>query len=133
MPAPEGNNHNGYTLDELKLLLPKYAAHLAEGYSKQCFPDCDFRTMESALEKHPIELSSEKKEIEKAIRNGRMGWEQIGKTIANGKIQGNAVSWIFNMKNRYKDEWKDRQETESTHHFNEVIMPKPPSEATDES
>jgi len=129
MPAPEGNNHNGYTLEELKIMLPKYAAHLSEGYSKMCFPDCDFRTIDSALEKYPVELLSEKREIEKAIRNGRMGWEEIGKTIANGRIQGNAVSWIFNMKNRYKDDWKDRHETESNISFHDVIMPKSPDES----
>ncbi len=133
MSAPIGNDHNSYSIDELKSMIKNYAEHLSLGYSKICFPDCDYRTIDSAFEKYALELQTEKREVEKAIRKGRMGWEEIGKTIANGKIQGNAVSWIFNMKNRYKDEWKDRQETESNISFNEVIMPKPPSEASNES
>jgi len=38
-----------------------------------------------------------------------MEWELIGMNGAKGEIQGfNAASWIFNMKNRYKDNFRDK-------------------------
>lgn len=36
-------------------------------------------------------------------------WEKFGIAGTGGKIKGfNCVSWIFNMKNRFPKDWKDR-------------------------
>ena len=40
----------------------------------------------------------------------------------------NSSVWIFNMKNRFKDEWKDKQETELSGNVTSVLMPKSISE-----
>lgn len=45
----------------------------------------------------------------------RMHWENLAINNAvstNGKSL-NASVWIFNMKNRFRDEWRDRQEVEN--------------------
>lgn len=40
-------------------------------------------------------------------------WEKIGLFGAKGEIEGfNAASWIFNMKNRFREDWRDKQETD---------------------
>jgi len=48
-------------------------------------------------------------------------WEKAGRAGAVGKLAGfNARSYIFNMKNRFPDDWRDKQEIEQTN-FNVTI------------
>lgn len=103
--------NNEYTEEQIRTLIAAYVVHRADGYSKESFPDCDYRTIESHLEKNPG-LQAEKALIEQAERKGRHTWEKIGKDLAQGKIEGNATSYIFNMKNRYG--WADKQVIEQT-------------------
>lgn len=38
-------------------------------------------------------------------------WERLGVMGASGKYKGfNAVAWLFNMKNRFRKDWKDRHD-----------------------
>ncbi len=39
----------------------------------------------------------------------------------------NSSVWIFNMKNRFKDEWRDKQEAELSGNVTGVLMPNPVS------
>jgi len=39
-------------------------------------------------------------------------WERQGRKMSCGESDGNATTWIFNMKNRFG--WKDKTETEHT-------------------
>lgn len=39
-------------------------------------------------------------------------WEQMGRKMAFGQIEGNPTTWIFNMKNRFN--WRDKVDTEGT-------------------
>ena len=103
-----GNNHNEYSLEEIKSLIIKYVAHINEGYSKESFVPCDYRTIESHISKYAAELQSEKKLIEQAFRGNRLFWEEKGKKGLMVGKRFNATVWIFNMKNRYKDEWMDK-------------------------
>jgi hypothetical protein len=105
------SSNSEYTIEEIRPLIAKYAEHRAGGFSKESFPDCDYRTIESHLNNNP-DLQPEKELVLKAEREGRMEWEQIGKDLAKGTIQGNATSYIFNMKNRYG--WADKQTIEQT-------------------
>jgi hypothetical protein len=71
---------------------------------------------------HP-EFSDARK---KALDGNRRYWEKLGienilnvsETIKDGKDMIttsksiNAAIWIFNMKNRFKDEWRDKQEVD---------------------
>lgn len=45
----------------------------------------------------------------------RIWWERHGRKMAEGTADGNAVVWIFNMKNRFG--WKDKTETEHSGHI----------------
>ena len=49
------------------------------------------------------------------------------------KTSLNSAAWIFNMKNRFKDEWKDRHENDNTMHIGTVIMPTPLEEDLQEN
>lgn len=61
-----------------------------------------------------------KPEFTDTIRHGevlsQMWWEKAGKQglWGNKESSFNASVWIFTMKNRFKDDWRDKQETEHT-------------------
>lgn len=60
-------------------------------------------------EEHP-EFSGAVKE---ALRQSQAWWEGKGRQATFGGCDGfNATSYIFQMKNRFKDDWRDKQETE---------------------
>ena len=44
-------------------------------------------------------------------------WEQMGRKMAFGEVEGNPTTWIFNMKNRFN--WRDKQDVE---HSGQVDM-----------
>lgn len=115
MPAPAGNNYNEYPIEEIKILIGRFALHIGEGYSKESFVECDYRTIESHLEKYPEELQAEKREVEKAYRQCRQTWETHGiKLVKGGYEGGSTTAYIFNMKNRFPDEWREKQEIEQS-------------------
>lgn len=39
-------------------------------------------------------------------------WEEMGRKMAFGQVDGNPTTWIFNMKNRFN--WKDKTETDQS-------------------
>ena len=44
-------------------------------------------------------------------QNSQVWWERAGRVGTMGKSPGfNATSYIYNMKNRFSDDWKDRKE-----------------------
>ena len=145
MPFQNGNQDAAYSNDEIKELAKQYCEHLSQGLSKQSFVECCYKTIESRIEKEPDVFQSEKREIEKSLRASRLWWETVGKdNILNKKQMTkdqdgntvlvetslNAAAWIFNMKNRFKEEWRDKQEIETTPSTLTVTIsgPIPPSE-----
>jgi hypothetical protein len=111
MSAPEGNNYNmkWKTPEERKAACESVCKHLEQGLSQNCFPDADWDTVERYMKEFPQDFPSEK--IKEARRKGRMLWEGMGRDGAFGKVPNfNATSWIFNMKNRYKEDWRDKHE-----------------------
>jgi len=87
-----------------------FMKHVEKGYSIDCFPDCDFKTIKKYMKDYPQEFQSD--QISRSQRLGRMFWEQIGLSGTVGKIKGfNAKSWDLNMKNRYG--WKEKQDITS--------------------
>ena len=51
--------------------------------------------------------------IKKAVALSQGWWEELGRKGAkNGDI--NPTVWIFNMKNRFRDDWRDKQEVEQS-------------------
>lgn len=126
MSAPDGNNFNQKwkTPEERQEAFAAVCEHLEAGYSKKSFPLADWDTVESYCERFPEDFPPEK--MHETMRRHLMTWEKIGIDGAKGKLDGfNAASWIFNMKNRFKDDWRDKQETEHSGNAITVIVNKP--------
>lgn len=70
-------------------------------------------------------LLNDSKEFSVTIKEARdlcqVWWERIGRSMVTGEIQGNATSWIFNMKNRFK--WRDA--TDLNHKSSDGSMSPP--------
>jgi len=89
------------------ILHKKYCRHLSRGLSKESFVDCNYKTIESYMNKYPNDFPAD--DIDKAERAGRLVWEKMGLSGTKGEIKNfNTRCWTFNMKNRYG--WKDRDE-----------------------
>jgi DNA-binding XRE family transcriptional regulator len=53
--------------------------------------------------------------IKKAELLSQVWWEKLGKKGAYGEVNNfNATSFIFNMKNRFREDWRDVRQTEVT-------------------
>ncbi len=51
--------------------------------------------------------------VKRAERLSQGWWEKKGRSATFGGVEGfNATSFIFNMKNRFKADWRDKQELE---------------------
>lgn len=61
------------------------------------------------------------KAVRAALQESQAWWEMKGRKATFGEVDGfNATSFIFNMKNRFKDDWKDKVETE---HSGSIAIP----------
>jgi hypothetical protein len=50
------------------------------------------------------------------VQRSQAWWEKKGRQHTFDKGEGfNATSYIFNMKNRFPDDWKDKQEVDNNH------------------
>jgi hypothetical protein len=86
-------------------------------------------TLKDWQEAHPEFSSAVKTGLDKA----QAWWEGNGRLATFGAMPGyNATSYIFQMKNRFKDDWRDKVETEhsgeTTHNHRQIeligVMPK---------
>lgn len=51
--------------------------------------------------------------VKVAIHKSQAWWEREGRLATFGGHDGfNATAWIFNMKNRFKEDWRDKQDIE---------------------
>ena len=84
--------------------------HMADGFSFESFAGLigvSKQTIYNWLEQF-LEFVDAKKT---GFEASRLTWEKIGKDIAkNG--EGNATAFIFNMKNRFREDWNDKQQIE---------------------
>lgn len=54
--------------------------------------------------------------VKKSTELSQGWWERVGRQATIGEVDGfNATSFIFNMKNRFKEDWRDRQEVDNKH------------------
>lgn len=71
--------------------------------------DIDRATLTNWSEQHPEFFSAVKLGLEKA----QAWWEAKGRLATFGGCDGfNATAYIFQMKNRFKEDWRDKVETE---------------------
>mgnify|MGYP004503410371 CR=1 FL=1 len=53
--------------------------------------------------------------VKEAVSWSQAWWEQKGREATFGGVEGfNATAWIFNMKNRFRDDWRDKVEQDQT-------------------
>lgn len=84
--------------------------HMAEGLSFESFAGAigvSKQTLYDWLEANPAFLDAKKEGFEQS----RLTWEKIGNNLAKTGT-GNAVAFIFNMKNRFREDWNDKQQIE---------------------
>lgn len=119
----EGNDESEYSVEEIKLFVKDYVKHIESGFTKKSFVPCDYRTLERHLQTNP-DLHLEKKVVEQAFRKNMMFWEEKGmKGLMVGK-RFNSTTWIFNMKNRFKDDWMDKMVREDSSKIDQKIEHK---------
>lgn len=71
--------------------------------------DIDRATLNDWIEIHP-EFS---RAVKRGLQKAQVLWERKGMAATFGDVDGfNATSFIFNMKNRFKEDWRDKVETE---------------------
>lgn len=71
--------------------------------------DICFETFQNWQQKH-TEFSEA---VKKALQLSQAWWEKAGRTATFGGYDGfNATSYIFNMKNRFPTDWRDKQVNE---------------------
>jgi hypothetical protein len=80
--------------------------HVKGGYSLDCFPSVSQKTIENLLLQYPEEWVED--ELVEAMREGKRGWEAIGRRQAEGTCLGNSRAWFYNMAHRYN--WSEKQQ-----------------------
>jgi transposase len=69
----------------------------------------DYSTFEAYQEKH-TEFSQA---VKRALQLSQAWWEGKGREATFGGVDGfNATSYIFNMKNRFREDWRDKHDHE---------------------
>lgn len=95
--------------------------HLAAGYSFVTFAakiGIARSTLYDWAKKYP-DFGAAKDEA--SIHN-RYFWEKTGIEIATGETRGNAAVWIFNMINRFPDDFKNNRDKEVTDNKVEIKL-----------
>ena len=90
-------------------------AHIVKGMSIQCFSTMGEQMIFNYMTRFPEDFIAS--DLDKAMRDGQEGWENIGRRQAEGSCIGNSRSWFYNMAHRYK--WSDRVDV-TTEHKGEV-------------
>ena len=94
-----------------KKLFERLLAHVREGYSIESFGPIGPETLRRAIGRWPDDFVQE--DLDRAARDGRDGWERIGRRQATGECLGNSRSWYYNMSHRYG--WSDRVDARVEH------------------
>lgn len=83
-----------------------------QGYSllEMAFTVCrSYNTFLAWQDQYPEFMTS----VKQAQRLSQAWWERKGREATFGEIEGfNATSYIFQMKNRFRADWRDRHEVE---------------------
>jgi len=146
MGAPKNNlyalgNEGGRESDYNESFCIKLINHMADGLSFESFSGevgCCPKTLHNWKDKHKEFLHSYHIGLGKSL----LWWEKIMKTNLVYSQQGKRIDprmWEFNMKNRFKEYWKDKTEQEVSQTITNVAatfggaIVQPPQESTDNS
>ena len=92
--------------------------HMASGLSFEAFAgflSVSKQTLYNWADANPEFLDAKRIGTEKC----RFYWEQLGvdHIVNSDKTSLNTGVYVFNMKNRFPEEWKDKKEVDNTHDF----------------
>jgi hypothetical protein len=109
--AHPGGRPTSYRPEYCQMLID----HMEEGLSFESFAGVIGVNRDTIFEwaKVQTEFSDAKKA---GFEKSRLTWERIGLNISKLN-EGNPTAFIFNMKNRFPDDWKDKKEVDNTHDF----------------
>lgn len=118
MPAGRPTKYKPEMCDRV-IAMGKYGASRAEMALEL---DIDYTTLLD-WEKQHEEFSHA---LKRSAQNSKGWWERLGRQSAVGEVENfNATSFIFNMKNRFKEDWKDRHDL--NHGSEDGTMTPPPA------
>lgn len=83
--------------------------HMAKGLSKESFAGVvgvDKVTVYNWIDAQEAFFNA----VKRGEELSRLFWEELGRKGAMGSDEFNATAWIFNIKNRFRDDWVDRRE-----------------------
>lgn len=73
--------------------------------------DVNRATINDWMDKHPDFSSA----VKRGLENAQAWWEDRGRVATFGGFEGyNATSYIFQMKNRFRADWADKQQVDHT-------------------
>ncbi len=79
------------------------------GMAEAC--DVDRATITNWMDEHPEFFSA----VKRGLQRAQVWWERQGKLATFGSVPGfNATSYIFNMKNRFPSDWREKQDVDLT-------------------
>lgn len=118
MPAPKGNQYakgkaTGRPKDDTSRLEEGWQAMMLEMAGEGC---SEYEIRAKLKISHDLwdRWIAEDEEFSYTVKlckaACRSKWEEMGRKMAFGQVDGNPTTWIFNMKNRFS--WKDKTETE---------------------
>ena len=96
---------------ERRKVFEKLLAHLRRGYSLESFAELSTVSIRKYINLFKEEFVEE--ELDEAMRQGRLAWEDIGHKQATGACLGNSRTWYYNMANRYG--WRDKLDLQAEH------------------
>lgn len=94
-----------------KEIFEKLLEHVRGGFSMDSFSEISEGSVKNCVGRFPGEFDANM--LERAVREGKHGWEKIGRDQATGKCLGNSRSWYYNMAHRYG--WSDRVDARVEH------------------
>jgi hypothetical protein len=69
--------------------------------------DVDRATINNWMDEHPEFFRA----VKRGLDHAQAWWEDKGRTATFGGVDGfNATSYIFQMKNRFAEDWRDKQD-----------------------
>jgi hypothetical protein len=121
--AHQGGRPTNYKQEYCQMLID----HMAEGLSFEAFAglvSVTKQTLYNWIEVHPEFLDAKKIATERC----RLFWEKLGinhvvstsnstSGVGSESTTLNTGVYVFNMKNRFPEEWKDKKEVDNTHEF----------------
>ena len=79
------------------------------GMAEAC--DVDRATITNWMEEHPEFFSA----VKRGLQKSQVWWEKQGRSATFGAVPGfNPTSYIFNMKNRFPSDWREKQDVDLT-------------------